>query len=165
MVSIKARFFGRQSLIQDLVQGVLAPFQPLDFSLVGPKMIGKSRLLKYLASLEGPLRGPDEWGWRPERFRDGQNVIVGHYDCKWPAAQAHLTEFICQQLKAQLQDEEQIQLDWSQLKNAASPGQQIGQMVRQLRQQQIRVVLLLDNFDRILQSDRMTPDMANELRP
>jgi hypothetical protein len=165
MASIKARFFGRQSLIQDLVQGVLAPFQPLDFSLVGPKMIGKSRLLKYLASLEGPLRGPDELGWRPERFQDGQNVIVGRYDCKWPAAQAHLTEFICQQLKTQLQDEEQIQLDWSQLQNAASPGQQIGQMVRQLRQQQIRVVLLLDNFDHVLQSDRMTPDMVNELRP
>jgi hypothetical protein len=165
MVSIKARFFGRQPLIQDLVQGVLAPFQPLDFSLVGPKMIGKSRLLKHLASLEGPLRGPDELGWRPERFRDGQNVIVGHYDCDWPAAQAHLTEFICQRLKVQLQEEEQLQLDWSQLKTAASPGQQIGQMVRQLGQQQIRVILLLDNFDRVLQSDRMTPDMVNELRP
>src|SRR5262245_4555635 len=104
MESIKARFFGRQTIIQDLVQGVLAPGQPLDFSLVGPRMIGKSRLLRYLASPEGPLRGPDPFGWRPERFQDGQNIIVGYYDCDWPAAQVHLTEFICQQLKAQLQN-------------------------------------------------------------
>lgn len=165
MDSIKVRFFGRQTIIQDLVQGVLAPGQPLDFSIVGPKMIGKSRLMKHLAAANGPLRGPDPFEWRPERFQDGQNVIVGHYDCDWPAAKVHLTEFIFQQLKAQLQDEEHLQLDWSQLRNAASPGQQIGQIVRQLDQYQIRLVLLLDNFDHVLQSDQVTPDMINELRP
>ena len=31
--SIKAHFFGRKPILQDLVQGVLAPSQPLDFSL------------------------------------------------------------------------------------------------------------------------------------
>ena len=165
MQSIKARFFGRKTIIQDLVEGVLAPSQPLDYSIVGPKLIGKSRLLKHLASEEGPLRGPDPSGWRPERFRDGHNVIIGHYDCDWPDAQSHLTQFISQRLSMQLQEEKELGLDWSHINGTTSPGQQIGQIVRQLNQKQIRLVLLLDNFDHVLQKDSITPDMVNELRP
>lgn len=167
MESIKARFFGRRAIMADLVPGLLAPSQPLDFSLVGPKMIGKSRLLKYLADETGPLRGPDQHGWRPERFRDGYNIIVGHYDCDWPAAKAHLTEFICQRLSAQLEEEthRHLNLDWSRINSATSPGQRIGQMVHQLDQLQIRLILLLDNFDHVLRSEHVTPDMVNELRP
>jgi hypothetical protein len=165
MEPIKARFFGRKKILEDLVQGLLAPHQPLDFSLVGPKMIGKSRLLKYLASPEGPLQGPDPLGWRPERFQDGSNVIVGHYDCDWPAAQSHLTEFIYQSLRMQLEQEKQLGLNWLQVEQAPSPGQKIDQVVRQLEQQEIRLVLILDNFDHVLRSDRVTPDMVNELRP
>ncbi|HRV94535.1 MAG TPA: winged helix-turn-helix domain-containing protein [Anaerolineae bacterium] len=167
MESIKARFFGRKTIIADLVPGLLAPSQPLDFSLVGPKLIGKSRLLKYLADETGPLHGPDPYGWRPERFRGGHNIIVGHYDCDWPAAKAHLTEFISQRLAAQLQEEghRHFDLDWERINSATSPGQRIGQMVRQLDQRQIRLVLLLDNFDHVLRSKHVTPDMVNELRP
>lgn len=167
MESIKARFFGRNTIISDLVPGLLAPSQPLDFSLVGPKLIGKSRLLKYLADETGPLRGPDPQGWRPERFRDGHNIIVGHYDCDWPAAKAHLTKFINQRLTAQLQEENyrHLNLDWARIDNATSPGQRIGQMVRQLDQLQMRLILLLDNFDHVLRSEHITPDMVNELRP
>ena len=167
MESIKARFFGRKTIIADLVPGLLAPSQPLDFSLVGPKLIGKSRLLKHLADETGPLHGPDPYGWRPERFRGGHNIIVGHYDCDWPAAKAHLTEFISQRLAAQLQEEghRHFDLDWERINSATSPGQRIGQMVRQLDQRQIRLVLLLDNFDHVLRSKHVTPDMVNELRP
>lgn len=165
MQSIKARFFGRRTILQELVEGVLAPSQPLDYSVVGPKLIGKSRLLKFLASEEGPLLGPDPFGWRPERFRNGHNVIVGHYDCDWPDAQSHLTQFISQRLHIQLQEENDFGVDWSQINETASPGQQIGQIVRQLNQKQIRLVLLLDNFDHVLQKDSITPDMVNELRP
>jgi hypothetical protein len=165
MEPIKTRFFGRRIILEDLVQGVLAPHQPLDFSLVGPRMIGKSRLLKYLASEEGPLCGPDPCGWRPERFRDGNNIVIGHYDCDWPAAQSHLIEFISQSLRMQLEPEKHLGLDWSQIDQASSPGLKIGQIVRQLDQQQIRLVLILDNFDHVLRSDKVTPDMVNELRP
>ena len=163
--SIKAHFFGRKSILQDLVQGVLAPSQPLDFSLVGPKMIGKSRLLKYLASPEGPLKNPDLDHWRPEQFRDGENIFVGHYDCDWPDAKEHLTRFICNRMRLQLQEENEIKLNWNLVERATSPGQQIGQIVRQLNQQRIRVVLLLDNFDHVLLSNTITEDMINELRP
>jgi len=165
MKSIKARFFGRKTIIQDLVEGLLAPSQPLDFSVVGPKLIGKSRLLKHLASNEGPLKGPDPMGWRPERFRDGQTVIIGHYDCDWPAAREHLTKFISQHLRAQLQEDKNLGLNWADIDSATSSGQQIGQIIHQLNQKQIRLVLLLDNFDHVLQSQNITPDMVNELRP
>ncbi len=165
MKSIKARFFGRRTILQDLVQGVLAPYQPLDFSLVGPRTVGKSQILVHLASEDGPLRGPDTYNWRPERFRDGHNVIVGHYDCDWPAAQEHLTQFINQRLQNQLREDKNLLLDWDRVDRASSPGQQIGQIVRQLDYKQIRLVLLLDNFDHVLRSKHITPDMVNELRP
>lgn len=165
MKSIKARFFGRKTLIEDIVQGVLAPTQPLDFSLVGPKMVGKSRLLNYLASPEGPLRGPDPHHRRPERFQDGHNVIVGLYNCDWPEAQTNLPEFINRRLRLQLEPDKNLGLDWNQIEQAGSPGQQIVQVARLLDQQQIRLVLLLDNFDHVLTSNQVSPDMINELRP
>ncbi len=165
MHPIKARFFGRSIILQDIVQGLLAPTQPLDFSLVGPQLIGKSYFLRYLASKAGPLKGPDPAGWRSERFRSGHNIIVGHYDCDWPAAKEHLTEFISDRLRSQLQADKQLGLDWARVDKASSPGQKIGQVVHQLDQKQIRLVLLLDNFDHVLQSDGITPGMVNELRP
>jgi hypothetical protein len=164
MESIKARFFGREAIIQDLVQGVLAPNQPLDYSLVGPRMIGKSRLLRHLASAEGPLKGPKQAHQRPARFHDGQNVIVSHFDCDWPAAKKHVTRFISEQLRRQL-EEERININWSSIERITSPGQQIEQIVQQLEQQELRLVLLLDNFDRVLLSETTTLDVINELRP
>jgi len=163
--SIKARFFGRQPLIQDIIQGVLAAPQPLDFSLVGPKMIGKSRLMKYLAADTGPLKGAEYADWRPATYKESQYIFVGHYDCDWPDARLHLTNFINQQFQLQLRDTKSIKIDWNRVDASASPGQQIGALVRQLEQQGIRLVLLLDNFDHIFRSDNVTEEMINELRP
>ncbi len=165
MDSIKARFFGRKKIIKDIVQGVLATNQPLDFSLVGPKMIGKTRLLNHLAAANGPLRGADPEGWRPERFRDGNNVIVGLINCDWPAAQSNLPQFINQRLRLQLEAEQNLGLDWTRIERAGSPGQQIVQIARQLDQQQIRLLLLLDNIEDILRGSQINLDMINELRP
>jgi hypothetical protein len=164
MESIKARFFGREAIIQDLVQGVLAPNQPLDYSLVGPKMIGKSRLLRHLASSDGPLKSPALAHQRPARFHDEQNVIVSHFNCDWPAAIKHITRFISEQLRHQL-ERERINIKWPSIERNTSPGQQIEQIVQQLEQQDLRLVLLLDNFDRVLLSDSVTLDVINELRP
>jgi hypothetical protein len=163
--SIKARFFGRKNLLEDVVQGVLAPSQPLVFSLVGPTMIGKSRLLKHLASAEGPLLGPDPYQWRPERFRDGENIIVALYDCAWPEAQENLSQSINRHLRLQLEPEKRLELDWSRVERFGSPGQQISQIVEQLNRQYKRLVLILDNFGHVIRNDHITPDMVNELRP
>ncbi len=165
MEPVKTRFFGRKIIIRDLLQGLLTPTQPLDFALVGPKMAGKSRLLKFLAADNGPLKGADFATWRPERFKDGRSVFVGQYDCDWPAAQKHLTHFINNQLRQQLKSSPSIKIQWNQIDEAASPGLQIGQLTRQLEQQGIRLVLLLDNFDHIFRSNHITDGMINELRP
>lgn len=163
--AVKTRFFGRIAILQDLVHGVLAPSQPLDYSLVGPKMIGKSRMLKFLADDDGPLKGDDYRAWRPAAFKDGQNVLVGHFDCMWPEALAHLTHFLSDQLKQQIQQVSGLKMNWPSIERASSPGLQIGLMVQQLEREEIRLVLLLDNFDSVLRSNSITPDIINELRP
>lgn len=162
---VKIRFFGRTAILQDLVHGVLAPNQPLDYSLVGPKMIGKSRMLKFLADDDGPLKGDDFRHWRPAAFQDGQHVLVAHFDCTWPAAMAHLTRFLSDQLQQQVRQMSGLIRDWSPIERASSPGLQIGLMVQQLAREYIRLVLLLDNFDYVLRSDSLPPDTINELRP
>jgi hypothetical protein len=127
-------------------------------------MIGKSRLLRHLASAEGPLKGQALAHQRPARFHDGQNIVVSHFNCDWPAAKKHITRFISEQLRRQLA-EEQIKINWSSIERITSPGQQIEQIVQQLEQQDLRLVLLLDNFDRVLLSETVTLDVINELRP
>ena len=49
---------GRERILGEITRGVLSA-QPQSFSLVGPKLLGKSTLLKYLTDEEGPLTG--EW--------------------------------------------------------------------------------------------------------
>lgn len=165
MDTVKTRFFGRKALLEDIVQGILAPGQPIDFSLVGPKMIGKTKLLKYLAAPDGPLLGPDPAGWRPERFQEGNNIIVGLYNCTWPEARVNLPQFLNQRLRLQLESEKRLHLDWSRIEQVGSPGQQIVQVARQLDQQGIRLLVMLDNFDNVLVGDHVTTEMVNELRP
>lgn len=163
--AVKTQFFGRIAILQDLVQGVLLPSQPLDYALVGPKMIGKSRMLKFLADDDGPFKGDDYRSWRPAAFQDGQNVLVGHFDCIWPEAHAHLTRFLSNQLKQQIQQISGLKMNWPSIEQTSSPGLQIGLMVQQLDREGIRMVLLLDNFDSALRSSSITPDIVNELRP
>ena len=44
METTRKPFYGRDRVIFEIVQGVLAP-QPQSFSVVGPKFIGKTHLL------------------------------------------------------------------------------------------------------------------------
>ena len=69
------RFNGRARIVRDIVMGVLAE-APASFSLVGSKMVGKSRLLHFLASDEGPLLGDDFADARPTPFRDAGRTLV-----------------------------------------------------------------------------------------
>ena len=54
MQTSRRLFVGRERAVSQIVQGVLAT-PPQSFSLVGPKLIGKSQLVKYLADEHGPL--------------------------------------------------------------------------------------------------------------
>ena len=66
MVQVADVFFGRERQLREIVQGVLAA-QPASFSVVGAKYVGKTRLLHYLASEEGPLLNEEMADWRSLR--------------------------------------------------------------------------------------------------
>ena len=72
----KDQFFGRERLVREIVAGVLAPGQPASFSLVGSKLVGKSKLLGHLASPDGPLLGEAWEQWRPYRYQAGDRVVL-----------------------------------------------------------------------------------------
>lgn len=157
-------FYGRDRVIAAIVQGVLSP-QPQSFSLVGPKLIGKSHLLRYLASPEGPLQGEALATLRPRAYRDGRQVVVTWIDCNWQEAQQDLTGWIYQQVQECVRDQAKIVLDWAHIELQPSNSHRIWQVARELNDRDYRVVLLLDNFDRVFESQLMSPETVDELRP
>ena len=63
-------FYGRSHITREIVRGVLAK-DPGSFVLVGPRLIGKSTLLKQLVS-EQSLRQKDA-------------LMIAQFDCAWQA--------------------------------------------------------------------------------
>jgi hypothetical protein len=162
---IKDQFFGRERVLREIVAGALSTPQPAGYSLVGSKLAGKSRLLTYLASAQGPLRGEAFESWRPYAFVDGGRVIVYKVDCDWQDAQRDLLGYIADRLTHHLQTVERIQLDWAAVENQPGASRRLWQISRQLNQLDYRLVLLLDNFDAVFENQLITADSVDELRP
>lgn len=159
----KDQFFGRERLVREIVTGVLAS-QPASFSVVGSKLVGKSRLLAHLASPDGPLLG-DAWeSWRPYRHQDGDRIVVVLVDCDWQDAQDDLLEALATRVAAQLQTE-RIKLDWALVDQQPGASRRLWQMSHQLNQIDYRLVLLMDNFDTVFENQLLTPESVEELRP
>src|SRR4051794_29466512 len=101
----KDHFFGRERLLREIVSGVLTPSQPASFSLVGSKLVGKSKLLTHLASPDGPLLGEAWDSWRPYRHQHGDRIVVVMVDCDWQEAQddllGHAAELVTKQVRAE----------------------------------------------------------------
>ncbi|MEX1020320.1 MAG: helix-turn-helix domain-containing protein [Litorilinea sp.] len=157
-------FFGRARIVRDMVTGLLAP-QPGSFSLVGSKLVGKSRLLDFLASDDGPLLGEIHRDLRPYAFADAAHIVVLKLNCDWPEAQANFLDYLARRLQHHLREVEQIQLDWRNLDAETGPGRRIWTMARQLNQQSYRLILLLDNFDSVFANQLLSADAIDELRP
>lgn len=143
------RFFGRERVIYEIVRGVLAS-QPQSFSLVGPKLVGKSQFLHYLASEDGPLLGEAFASQRPLAFEDGARVIVTWVDCDWQDARADLTAWIYHQIQRQVRAAG-LSLDWPAIEAEVTNSRRIWRVARALREQELRLVLLMDNFDRVFE--------------
>jgi hypothetical protein len=158
------QFYGRERLIREIVSGALAP-QPASYSLVGSKLAGKSSLLEYLASPDGPLLGDDSADLRPYAFQDAGRIVVTQIDCAWQEAQQDLLVFLCDRLIRQLRTVERIDLDWAAVEGQSSASRRIWQISRQLNQMGYRLILLMDNFDAVFQNQLLTPDAIDELRP
>lgn len=160
----KDQFFGRERLVREIVAGVLAPSQPASFSLVGSKLVGKSKLLGHLASADGPLLGAAWEQWRPFRHQDGDRIVPVIVDCEWQEAQDDLLGHVADRIASQLRAE-RIQLDWATVDQQPGASRRIWQMAHQLNRMDYRLVLLMDNFDSVFKNQLLTPDSVEELRP
>lgn len=163
MAPVTDIFFGRERQLREIVQGVLAP-QPASFSVVGTKYVGKTRLLHYLASEEGPLLNEEMADWRSPRFRDESRIVVASIDCDWPEAQQDLLAFMAEHLRKGV-EAERINLDWDAVSGQSSKGRRIWQIARQLSQLGYRLVLVMDNLDRVFENQLIQQDTSDELRP
>jgi hypothetical protein len=160
----KEQFFGRERLVREIVAGVLAPSQPASFSVVGSKLVGKSKLLSHLASPDGPLLGEAWEAWRPYRHQEGDRVVVTLIDCDWQEAQDDLLEHVASRVESQLRGE-RIKLDWSAVEQQPGASRRLWQMAHQLNEMDYRLVLLMDNFDTVFENQLLTPETVEELRP
>ncbi len=157
-------FLGRERVIFEIVQGLLAP-QPQSYSLVGPKLIGKSHLLTYLAAEDGPLLGDALSAQRPPRFQGSGQVVVVWVDCDWQDAQRDLTGWIYRNLADAVREQARVDLDWARIESQPTALRRIYQAARALSEQEIRPVLLLDNFDRVFENQSIDVETIDELRP
>jgi hypothetical protein len=164
MQASRRLFVGRERVVSEIVQGALAP-QPQSFSLVGPKLIGKSQLLKYLADEAGPLLNDELAAGRPAAFRDGSRVLVTWVDCDWQDAQVDLVGWIYTRVQEQVRSEGNLPVNWQRVERQPSDSRRIWQLARDLKEQDMRLVLLLDNFDRVFESQLISADAMDELRP
>ncbi len=163
MDSKRKTFFGRDRVLFEMTQGLLAS-QPQSFSLVGPKLIGKSQLLHFLAAEDGPLLGDDYADRRPLAFEDGTRVVVVWVDCDWQDAQQDLIGWIYRQVQRHVR-EAGIGLEWAAIEGEATTSRRIWRIARALREQELRLVLLMDNFDRVFEEQWMRRETVDELRP
>ena len=157
-------FYGRERVLFEVVHGVLAP-QPQSFSLVGPKLIGKTHLFHYLAAEDGPLLGEELAAQRPRRFRDGARVVVTWIDCDWQDAQEDLIGWVYKNLQEHVRERAKLVLNWTRIEEQPLASRRIWQLARELNEQEIRLVLLMDNFDRVFENQLVNPDTMDELRP
>ena len=160
----KNRFFGRERVLREITAGVLG-LQPGSFTLVGTKYTGKTSLLHYLAADDGPLMAGEFKEWRPPAFVETARVIVTLLDCSWQEIREDLLGYLVRHLRRQLDEQERVDLDWRAVDEQTSAARQIWQMARQLKQHGYRLVVMLDNFDRVFEEQMISRDNADELRP
>lgn len=165
MEAHKNQFYGRQRLLREIADGVLAS-QPGSFSLVGTKYVGKSMLLAHLASDEGPLLGDEYAAWRPPHYQSAGSIIVAKLDCDWQECHQDLLGFLSQEVRRRVEAADAAgEVDWGRVDAQSSPGRRIWQLARQLGQAGVRLVVLMDNFDRVFEEQWIHSDAADELRP
>lgn len=154
-------FIGRERAVREIVQGVLSD-PPTSFSLVGSRLSGKSKLLAWLASDDGPLIADEYETWRPYAHRDGTRVLPMRIDCSIPAAREDFLAFLHGEIANALQKDAGLNLRSKGDGGAFTPVQTLA-MMRDVADQGYRAVLLLDNFDRVFAA--LPQDTVNELRP
>lgn len=156
---IQDRLFARAQL-QSIAEGLLA-LQPRNFSLIGAKFMGKTRILTHLAAPDGPLLGDDL------EMRRTYELIVVYYDCAWPDAATDLLAFLADGLRRHLQQmDAPPAIDLERIRQEPEANERLRRLVVELRRAGYRPILLLDNFDTLIIG--AGPEMEgkiNQLRP
>jgi hypothetical protein len=164
MESAAKPFFGRENLVREIVQGILSD-HPQDFALVAPKYCGKTLILDRLAAEDGPLRSRSNSSARPERFQDASRIIILSVDCKRPEIKTHLLKHLADTLNSRLREERPFAINWDQIRDDDPPSRTLLALASQANQAEFRVVLLLNNFDAVLEGKHLEQAQLNELRP
>lgn len=164
METTRKPFYGRDRVIFEIVQGVLAA-QPQSFSVVGPKFIGKTHLLQHLAAEDGPLLDEAHADMRPPMYRDGSRVLVTWIDCDWRSAQEDLIGWLYTSVQQHVRERARIPVNWARIEASESPSQRLWLLAQQLSARDLRLVVLLDNFDRVFENQLVHPETVDELRP
>jgi hypothetical protein len=155
-------FAGRDHLLDEIAQGVLAP-EPLSFSLVSAKLTGKSTFLRFLASTQGPLHNQSKVGERPACFYTGDCMIVTLIDCAWQAVGVDRFADVYGTVADQLQTGP-CEIDWNSIEKQTDSIKRLWQLAHQLTQCKHRLVLLLDNFTMLLTPPAADSQQFNSLR-
>jgi DNA-binding transcriptional MerR regulator len=140
-------FFDRTLVIHEIAGGALAP-QPASFSLVGPRLSGKSTLLHWLATAENlrsalPATDPVI------------TPLVILVDCTWATPDdlfAHSWQTLSPPTQALVEAD------------PVDSFQRLWQTAQQLATTQQRLVLLLDNFDTLWHDQPPPADLCAQLR-
>ncbi len=91
-------------------------------------------------------------------------MVVAWVDCDWQDARADLIGWLYQMVQRQVR-EAGVALDWPSIEAEASTSRRIWRIARALKEQQMRLVLLMDNFDRVFEEQWVRLDTMDELRP
>lgn len=135
--------------------------QPRNFSLIGAKFMGKTRVLTHLAAPDGPLLGEDV------EMRSSLEPIVVYYDCAWPDAVADLLAFLADGLRRHLQQQvAPPPIDLEEIRQEPHAHERLRRLVMALKRAGYRPILLLDNFDTLISGAGAEMEgKINQLRP
>ncbi len=156
---LQDKLFPRAQL-QSITEGVLAT-QPRNFSLIGAKFMGKTRILNHLASPNGPLLESDQ------AQRLGLDLAVIYFDCAWPKAHEDLLSFLADGVRRHFQQgNDHLSSELEDLRSIADGGERLRRFMVTLKRANVRPVLLLDNFDTLIEGAGGEMEQTiNQLRP
>jgi hypothetical protein len=97
--------------------------------------------------------------------RDGSRVLVTWIDCDWRNAQEDLIGWLYTSVQQHVRERAKIPVNWARIEANPSPSYRLWQLAQDLNGRDLRLVLLLDNFDRVFENQLVHPETVDELRP
>ena len=155
-----AYFYGRSLELGNMLPGISAP-EPSSFSFIGARKIGKTALLKYLAHPEGAIRSHEQRLY-PDYARGGNGRLFFLYASmrefqKGDNLFALLLERLTSE-RAKALPEEREPLEGGAKTESGEPAALLLDQIKQLAERRIRVVMLLDDFDPVVETIEVADD-------